>query len=383
MADSIQALYIHIPFCRHLCPFCAFAVRKERAALHQQYLELLFQEMQLRNQQFQDRLGTLQSIYIGGGTPSCLSQEEVKSLLDRVQSLFSCSPNTEISFEVNPEDASHHYIQGLAQLGINRLSLGMQSLQEPVLRKLNRNHTVNHVYSALDALEQHAIQNYNLDLMFGVPDQTLKMFQADVKQLFCYHPTHFSLYGLDIEPNTPFAHKPEIVNKVIQAKELSQEMYLWAIDYLQSQGVVQYEVSNFSKSDCQSRSNLSVWSGKPYLGFGIGAHSYFPYQRWANYRSFRKYQLALDTQEWPVAFHETLSPIQQANEKLMLGLRQTSGFSTNCWQEEWGLEWPGKNQELVDQFCWQGHMFWNPPVISLSPQGMLLADEITEQLMLS
>ncbi|MBF0288948.1 MAG: radical SAM family heme chaperone HemW [SAR324 cluster bacterium] len=383
MGDPIQSLYIHIPFCRRLCPFCAFAVRKERATLHAQYLEQLLLEMVRRIEQFSDQFRTLHSIYIGGGTPSCLSLEEVRLLLDRVKALFSCSQKTEISFEVNPEDAVENYIQGLAQLGITRISLGIQSFQEPVLRILNRNHTAIHVLEALDALETSSIANYNLDLMFGIPGQSMVLFQNDVKQLFHYHPSHISLYGLDIEPNTPFARQPKMVSGIMQSRDLSHAMYLWAVNYLQSREVSQYEVSNFAKKGSRSRSNLSVWSGKPYLGFGTGAHSYIPNQRWANHRSLRQYQAALDKPEWPVAFLENLSPIQQANEKLMLGLRQVSGFSINCWQEKFDLDWPAKNQERVEQFCSQGYMDWNPPVVSLLPRGMLLADEITEQLMLS
>ncbi len=382
-SHSIRAIYIHIPFCRRICPFCAFAVRKDRAGLHGVYLKQLLQEIRWRAEQFQKELSPLESIYIGGGTPSSLTLAEVEILINGVKSLLDCSKTVEISFEVNPEDATVAYIQGLAELKIGRISLGLQSFQESSLKTLKRNHTVEHDLKALEALQINAIANFNLDLMFGIPGQTFESFQKDIRQYLKYKPAHLSLYGLEIEPNTPFAHQAEVVKWGEEQKDLARAMYLWAVERLQTQGIFQYEVSNFSKPGLESRSNLMVWSGSPYLGFGTGAHSFLPGQRWGNHRSLRTYQTALEKKGWPVAFEEKLSLTEQANEKLMLGLRQASGFSTTSWLEEFGFEWPQKNMELVEQLCRQGYLLWNAPVLSLPPQGMLLADEITEQLMLN
>lgn len=380
--DWIEALYIHIPFCRKICPFCAFAVRKERASLHKIYLRLVLQELQKRVDQFEQQLGKIASLYIGGGTPSSLELEEVAFLLKTVQRSVDCAEGIEISFEINPEDATEEYIEGLRQIGINRMSLGVQSFQEISLATLQRNHTVVHSMKAVEILKATGISNFNLDLMFGIPGQTLETFQNDLNLFLQSTPTHLSLYSLDIEPNTLFAHQPEKVQWVEQNRDLTQEMYLCALAQMKSQGILQYEVSNFAKPHQESRSNLLVWAGQSYLGLGTGAHSYVQGVRWSNHRSLKNYQRALEKKEVPVAFEEELSLTEQANESLMLGLRQSAGFSVNTWDKKFAIAWPEQNRKLVEALQSQGYLQWLPPVVSLLPKGMMLADEITEQLML-
>ena len=381
-SDVIRALYIHIPFCRRICPFCAFAVRKDQAALRKIYLRSLNQEMERRAAQLEKELGELQSLYIGGGTPSSLSLEEVELLLKSIRSHFHCSANTEVSFEVNPEDATPGYIRGLIQLGIERISLGIQSFQNISLEILQRNHSAQDGLQAVTALKENGVRNFNLDLMFGIPEQSMDQFQNDVMTIIRQKSTHLSFYALDIEPRTPFAKQGKIVEWVGQHQDLTRSMYLWAVETLNARGLAQYEVSNFAKTGHESRSNLMVWSGKAYLGLGMGAHSYFRGCRWGNHRSLKSYQVALEKKQWPVAFREELSPVQQANEGLMLALRQVAGFSIASWQDTFGFPWPRRNQEVVAQLCEQGLVRWHPPHLALPPEGLMLADEITARLML-
>ncbi len=379
---SLLALYIHIPFCRRICPFCAFAVRKDRAALRKDYLHFLNLEMERRASQFEKESGELQSIYIGGGTPSSLSLEEVGFLLKGVRCHFHCSADTEISFEVNPEDATPAYIQGLTELGIRRISLGIQSFQRISLEILKRNHSVQDSLLAVAALQESGVSNFNLDLMFGIPEQSMPEFQNDLMTFLKHNPNHLSLYALDIEPRTPFAKEKKVVEWVAQHEDLTRAMYLRAVKILSAHGLAQYEVSNFARPGYESRSNLMVWSGKAYLGLGMGAHSYFEGRRWSNHRSLKKYQSALEDKQWPVAFEEELSQVQRANEGLMLSLRQVAGFSVPEWEKTFGMAWPRKNVEEVEKICEQGFARWDPPHLALLPEGMLLADEITARLML-
>ncbi len=380
--STVQAIYLHIPFCRKICPFCAFAVRKDRTSLHTRYLQNLIQELQRRAEQLQDPRQSIASIYFGGGTPSSLSLDEVALLLEQVRFLFVCDPDVEITFEVNPEDATLEYLNGLAEMGITRISLGVQSFQDSLLKRLGRNHTAKQAQQAVEALYDSAINNFNLDLMFSIPEQSFVLFQADVEQMLSYQPSHVSLYCLDVEPNTPFSQEPDVVAWVDTHQSLQQQMYLWAIECLNDAGIVQYEVSNFARTNCQSRSNLMVWSGAAYLGLGTGAHSYVLSKRWANHRALTSYQKALVENKWPIAFEEDLSWVQQANERLMLGLRQTAGLSIEEWSISVGKEWPKKNWELMESLCQQGYALWNPPRLQLTPKGLLLADEITAGLFL-
>lgn len=380
--SKIHALYVHIPFCRHLCPFCAFAVRKDRANAHQAYLDSLLVELKLRKTQLVKELGEISVIYFGGGTPSSLTIPEVQDLINGIGSHLNLSNQVEISFEVNPEDASTAYFAGLAECGISRISLGGQSFQADTLTTLDRNHTVEHLQHALEDLHSSPIQNFNLDLMFGVPQQSLESFQADIACLEQHQPQHVSLYALDIEPDTPFAHQQQKVDWVENHRALTRDMYLWAVERLKSYGIFQYEVSNFARKGHESQSNLGVWSGAPYLGLGVGAHSFVNQRRWANHRSLRPYQAALSKESFPESFHETLTHVQQANEMLMLGLRQTQGFSVQRWEENFDLEWPSAHRKMTDQLIAEGLAQWNPPNLQLTPSGLLMADEITASFLL-
>ena len=380
--NSIEALYIHIPFCRKICPFCAFAVRKERASLHKNYLQAVCTELRLHTEQVERTLlGNIQSIFIGGGTPSSLALSEVEFLLNTLQQQMKWANDIEISFELNPEDATPEYIEGLLALGIRRLSLGVQSFQQESLQTLQRNHSAAQSIRAVENLCATAT-NFNLDVMFGIPGQSFQAFQNDLQIFLQNKPPHLSLYALEIEPNTPFAHQSKWVRWLAHNQSLIQKMYLWAIEAMHLQDIFQYEVSNFAQPLQKSRSNLLVWSGKPYLGLGVGAHSHHQGRRWGNVRSLRSYQKALSQGVLPRAFEETLSPTEQANESLMLGLRQTSGFSTRMWPEQFSRPWPQKNNDLLEIWQAQGLLMWNPPWVSLRPKGMLLADEITQKLML-
>lgn len=380
--QPIKTLYVHIPFCRKICPFCAFAVRKDNATLHSEYIALACEELKLRKQQFQERLGPLSVIYCGGGTPSSLTIFEVEALLQGIRNIVEVAQGAEISFEVNPEDASLSYFEGLASVGVNRISLGVQSFQKHMLHRLDRNHTLDHVLQALDGLKHSPIENFNLDLMFGVLGQTLSNFQTDVKQLLTHHPSHVSLYALDIEPNTPFFKEGPLIDWIDQHQELIESMYLWAVRHLKNEAILQYEVSNFARSGLESQSNLSVWQGNLYLGVGIGAHSYVDGARWANHRALRPYRLDVHKSKEPVAFYEQLTAVQKANEVLMLGLRQVSGFQVSQWQDAWQSHWQQQHQSTVEQLVQSKLARWNPPTLSLTPQGFLLADEITEKLLL-
>lgn len=380
-SHPIEALYVHIPFCRKICPFCAFAVRKERASLHQPYLQALCAELRLRAQEFAGKLGKLQSLYIGGGTPSSLTLAELEFLLNALQESIRWSNDLEISLELNPEDVTSAYLEGLQALGINRFSLGVQSFQQESLERLQRNHTAAQSIQAVERL-QASVNNFSLDWMFGIPGQSLQAFQEDLRMFLQSRPPHLSFYALELEPNTPLANQPQAVRWVEQNQPLIEAMYLEAVEALNSQGLAQYEVSNFARRARRSRSNLFVWSGRPYLGLGVGAHSHYQGRRWGNVRSLRSYQTALAKGDLPIAFEEILSPHEQAHESLMLGLRQTTGFSIHTWPEKFSLSWPEKNNELLESWQAQGLLHWNPPRVSLRPKGMLLADEMTQKLML-
>ena len=390
--SPIPAVYLHIPFCRTICPFCSFTVRRDQAKMHEKYIQGMLVEIDRRAEMLKDKERQeneeklsgqilLKSIYIGGGTPSCLTIPEVSVLLTKVRENFPWSDQIEISFEMNPDDVNPEYLSGLADIGVNRLSLGGQSFQSSTLHKLGRCHTVADLRNAISVIANSSFDNWNLDLMFGIPEQSIVMFKNDVEEALRYEPSHISLYGLEIHERTPFGNNPQIRKWELEHLDQFEEMYLWATDYLEKAGLFQYEISNFSKKTNEGRQNLLVWSGQEYFGFGVGAHSYHRGTRWGNVRSIRTYLQHLGQNTWPTEFIEQLSEKQLAVEFLMLGLRQCEGINIKEWQARFGLHLQYQQLKFVQELCGDGRAFWEGQHLCLTPKGMLLADRITVQLM--
>jgi oxygen-independent coproporphyrinogen-3 oxidase len=390
--SPVPAVYLHIPFCRHICPFCSFAVRRDRVELHEKYILGMLDEIARRAAWMKEKKQInrdlklsgdkfLESIYFGGGTPSSLTIPEVELLLSQVRICFPCSDQVEISFEMNPEDVNPEYLSGLAEIGVNRLSLGGQSFQTLTLKNLGRIHSGLELRKAVKAIANSAIENWNLDLMFGIPEQSIAMFKNDVEEALSYNPSHISLYGLEIHEKTPFGKNKQIRKWDTEHQQQFEEMYLWANARLIQARLFQYEVSNFSLKTKEGRNNLLVWSGNEYLGFGVGAHSYLSQTRWGNKRSLNTYLKDLEHNSWPVDFEEQLQVNEQASESLMLALRQPKGVNIEQWQKRFGLQWKKQQLDLVEELCTAGRAFRKGQHLCLTAKGMLLADRITVELM--
>ena len=227
---AISALYVHIPFCHRICPFCSFAVRKNRPSVHREYLEAVLIEIRRRIQGI--TINDLESLYIGGGTPSVLSSTEIIFLMQGIRQSWPHSRDCQISIECNPEDVQSNYLGTLLNLGVNRLSIGVQSFQQEFLKSLGRNHTIEHLRQNLIALRDVGWTNFNVDLMFGLPNQTLEQFQFDVKKALEWYPTHLSFYALELAEQTPFGKSERIQKSWQDSQEITTDMYLWATEYL-------------------------------------------------------------------------------------------------------------------------------------------------------
>jgi oxygen-independent coproporphyrinogen-3 oxidase len=378
----VQALYVHIPFCHSICPFCAFAVHRHRADLRRGYLDALQGELE-RVATAYGRVADVASIYVGGGTPSTLEAREVRALLGALRAALPVRPGAEVAFEVNPEDATPGYLSALREAGITRVSLGIQSLDDETLRALGRGHTAAQSAAALAALEQAGIVNANADLMFGAPGIAAGAFRRDVDALIARRLPHLSFYGLDIEERTLFGRNARVRAWAADHREEQSAAYLWAHDRLAAAGYRHYEVSNFCLPGSEGRQNLLVWSGQGYLGVGVGAHSFVRGERWHNARHLRAYQRELAAGRLPVAYRERLTPIQHANERLMLALRQAEGLSIAEWEQHGPGRWDDGRRRIAERLAATGQAAYDGTRLSLTPQGFLVADAITEQLMLA
>ena len=378
---TISALYVHIPFCHQICPFCSFAVRKNRPSIHGEYLEAVLLETGRRVQGI--TISDLESLYIGGGTPSVLSSTEIIFLMQGIRQSWPLSKDCQISLECNPEDVQSNYLGALLSSGVNRLSIGVQSFQQEFLKNLGRNHTVEHLRKNLIALKDVGWINFNVDLMFGLPNQTLEQFQFDVKKALEWDPTHLSFYALELAEQTPYAKSERVRKSWKEAQEITTDMYFWATDYLENNGWEHYEVSNFAKPNYQGRMNKMVWNGSGYLGVGVGAHSYDGKSRWGNIRPLHRYLELLKENCWPTAFTETLTQTEKANEFLMLQLRQTKGLSLKKWEGDFvPKNWMDNHSSVLRAWQKEGLLNCIGNRIVLTKKGLLVADALTAELSL-
>jgi len=342
---NYPGLYVHIPFCKSKCPYCDFySVTDE--TLISAYLAALDAEARL----YRDRFPAFDSLFLGGGTPSWLGQAALARLIEHLRRHFAFSPDTEITLEANPDDITAEKLRLFRDLGINRLSLGVQSLDEAELRFLGRRHTAGQTLAAIGLIRAAGFSNLGLDLMYGLPEQRLDAWVKTLETALSLAPEHLSCYQLTIEagetpaPRTPFARRAARGEFCLPDEETQREFFLLTTDLLTARGYLHYEVSNFARQIPQAgslcyyccRHNLKYWTRTPCLGLGPAAHSFDGRRRWWNFSFVEKYCAALTAGGAPVAETETLTPAQIRLETLALGFRTREGVSLASLRERPG-----------------------------------------------
>jgi len=374
---EIPALYIHIPFCQKICPFCSFAVRRDDPQKHMPYFKLVKKELSLINLATPLDFSGIKSIYFGGGTPSRLSLTTLGQWVDWLNETIGSNSQAQWSIEINPEDLSSAYGTGLVRLGFNRVSLGVQSFQGQGLEKLKRQHSPHDSRQAISNVLQAGIEDFNLDLMFGYPGQRLEDLQEDLAEFVRWNPTHISAYCLNIEERTPLYKKPQWQEWQDDNEKLIADMYRQVVLFLEDHGYLQYEVSNFAKKGFRSKQNLYNWCGKNYLGLGMGAHSLLYSHRWGNHKRWVDYKDALGAGRLPQQYHESLDLVNKRDEMLMLNLRQRKGLNLSAFEAVYAVDLSTLWRDELEQLKSAGLVKKVNNRLRLTTAGMLLADEIT------
>ena len=375
-----SALYINIPFCRKICPFCSFAVIRDDLGKHTQYIDLIRQEFSLINQEHETAFDKIQSIYFGGGTPSRLAPNLLRSLVDWIKIILPTPRDVQWSIEVNPEDITLPYAYKLQELGFSRVSIGVQSFLSEGLRQLGRSHHPHHSRNTIKNLRQAGFEDINLDLMFAYPGQTLTTLLADLEEFVQWEPTHVSIYALSIEEKTNFARQPDLEKWQTDNEELISQMYETVVHYLAERGIKQYEISNFARPGYQSRQNLVYWSGNNYLGLGLGSHSLIHPFRWANHRRWIEYHQCLEAGQPPIQEKEMLTTEAKINETLLIQLRLVDGLDLKSFSVGFNLDLETHWSSKLNDYKRSNLVKIKNGRLQLTVQGMLLADEITASL---
>jgi len=320
-ATGAAGLYIHVPFCRGKCPYCDFASDTDLALIPDWLLALDREMMFYRD--FAPRFDTL---YFGGGTPSLLTPAQLAGLLKRLQEHFEFAPDTEITLEANPDDLTPQVLNRYRELGINRLSLGVQSFDDRELNFLGRRHDSSQALQALGWSRAAGFDHLGVDLMYGLPGQTLQVWQKNLELALSFQPEHLSCYQLTVEEGTPLAQRQAEGYLQSLPEERARTFFLFTSRFLEDRGYLHYEISNFARgTGKKSRHNCKYWDHTPYLGLGPAAHSYQDGRRWWNHDSLEEYCQALDARVAPVAGQEVLTGAEQRREALFLGLRTREG----------------------------------------------------------
>ncbi len=395
----MASIYLHIPFCQSRCIYCDF-YSTTSLSVREQYTECLVHEMRQRQKEWPLRAQTL-SIYIGGGTPSTLSAEQLQRILRQATGLFPVAADAEITIEANPDDVTDEWVEALRETPVNRISMGVQTFHGPLLHTLRRRHNAEQARKAVDKLQRAGYHNLSIDLIYGLPGQTLALWEADIEEALRLDVPHLSAYSLMFEEGTPLTRMLEAGLVEEMDDDLSWRCYEILCQRLEAAGYEHYEISNFARPGMHSRHNSAYWTGEPYLGFGAGAHSYDGQRtRRCNLDSLDDYLYCLspDKEQQPRAggqratdnatggdtyFElEELSDTDLYNEFVMTRLRTSRGFSLPHLAARFGQEALAHCLEGLQPHLQQGHITKEGEQIRLTRQGVFVSNDVISDLFL-
>ena len=372
-------IYIHVPFCRSKCIYCDFySVTTKEQNLPEQYRKAICQHIREAGAQAPDYL--VDTIYFGGGTPSYFGAEGMAAILTAIRKYFDVSPTAEITFEANPDSVSKHLLRRLRSEGFNRVSLGIQCDDDEILEKIGRPHNYQQAVDAVKLIRRKGFRNVSVDLMYGLPGQSLEAWQETLKNVLKLKPEHISCYGLKVEEGTPLYDVKEFAN--LADDDTQADMYLSAIEILRKRGYRQYEISNFCRKGHVSRHNLKYWNGEEYLGFGPDAASDFGGRRFTAVRDVHAYIEGIQNGGAVLREVQDVPPRDRAGEYLMMRLRTSMGIEPEEYERRFLMPFAPLTEALevfrqrgLAVYTYDGR--WH-----LTPQGFLLSNSIISDLLL-
>ncbi len=367
--SKAKSIYIHIPFCKRKCNYCSFTSFTNLSQYENSYVVALCKEIENFNSK-----GTIETIYLGGGTPNLLSLENIEKILTKIEENFHIAHMPEITIEINPAISNGRYFKELKKLGINRLSLGVQSFNEKILKILNRLHTTKEVFETIKKIENAEIKNYSIDLIYGIFYQTLEDIENDLKIIKRINPKHISTYGLKIEKNTPFEKYDQ---SKLPSEDLCYEMYMKISNELEKEGFVHYEISNFAKPEFEAKHNLTYWQNEEYIGLGVAAHGYLNNIRYKNLSNLEKYIENPLNKE--IININTLSDTME--EEIFLGLRLRKGINLKIIKEKYGRDLLKSKGESINKFVENNYARLENETFHLTTKGFVISNYIISEIL--
>ncbi len=382
-------LYIHIPFCLSKCSYCHFASGVFPGSLIRPYFGALRREMEALPGLMQrlDANGNgaadwvIDTVFVGGGTPSLVDGQEIGRTLEWVRNTLVLAPVPEITLEVNPGTVTDDKLDCYRDAGVNRISLGVQTFQDRLLKKVGRSHSVADSISTVELCRRKGIDNLNVDLIAGLPGQTEADWQENLVRVAALSPEHLSLYLLEIHEDAHLGRREGMAGASLPDEELVADWYRESVHWLGSSGWEQYEISNFCKPGRHSRHNLKYWTDQPFIGFGCGAHSYWAGERWGNERDPVRYVELLERGEPATTFHSEITPRQHLEEVVFLGLRLNAGLDLWRCRRKFGFDLRDRFGRELGQLAQGGLIEIEGDRLKLTSKGRLFSNEVFVQFM--
>lgn len=365
--SPVRHLYVHVPFCRRRCSYCDFSIAVRRVVPADDFLRALSAELAARAPA--PGAPALETVYLGGGTPSLLGGDGIARLLDRLRERFSITPDAEVTIEANPDDLTADALRRWLAVGVTRLSLGAQSFDRGVLAWMHRTHSAEQTVAAVDLAREAGLMNISLDLIFALPSALRRDWERDLSHALSLAPQHLSLYGLTVEPGTPLGRWQARGDVAEAPEEKYEREFLGADRRLAAAGFEHYEVSNYALPGARARHNSSYWRRVPYLGLGPSAHSFDGERRWWNHAAYAEWARRLAAGDSPVADGETLTPGSEEAERIYLGLRTADGLDADDALLEHARRWVEEGWATVEGAR-----------LALSPTGWLRLDALAADL---
>lgn len=375
MQKKPTSAYVHIPFCTQICYYCDFSKVFIKNQPVDSYLEHLLEEFQSYDIQ------KLRTLYIGGGTPTALSAPQLEILLKGLTKNLDLSSLEELTIEANPGDLDADKIAVLKNSAVNRVSLGVQTFDDKMLKKIGRSHLEKDIYENIDRLKLAGFDNISIDLIYALPGQTMEQVKDNVAKAIGLNIPHMSLYSLILENHTVFMNRMRRGKLPLPKEELEAEMFEYIITELERAGFEHYEISNFSKPSFESRHNLMYWDNAEYYGIGAGASGYVNGVRYKNHGPIRHYLSAVEEGNARIT-EEHLSQKEQMEEEMFLGLRKKSGVSMSRFEEKFGRSFEGLYGEIVRDLVQQGLMQIEGDRVRMTKRGLFLGDTVAERFIL-
>lgn len=372
----MAGIYIHIPYCKTRCIYCDFYKEVDESNMDA-FVNALCAEFALRKNEAKDSIKT---IYFGGGTPTRLTFEHFEKIFYSINTNYDVGSDAEITIEANPDDLSLDYISLITKLPINRISIGIQSFDDSELKFLSRRHSAQEAIDAVRLCQQSGFDNISIDLIYGLPNQTLDLWENIIKQAIGLNVQHISAYHLIYEENTKLYTLLERGRVTPVADDISNEMFSMLINKLAEGGFEQYEISNFAKDKLYSKHNTSYWLDEEYIGFGPSAHSYDGHKRSWNVSSIGKYIRAIDKGEL-MQEYEILSVKDKYNEFVLTKLRMMKGISLIELGDKFGEKYFYYFSEIAKRYIHEGLLVYEGEMLHLSQEGIFISDGIMSNLM--